>query len=86
MCDALRNPEPYPLEDVSGVLFRPDLRIECSLAGPDVGLVSLDQGRTLEELPEEVQHEVDWDADVGDDEVVDGPVPFCEDGETVEQL
>lgn len=60
----LGNPEPHPLDEVPWLILRPDLSIERSLAGPDVGLAGLDERRTLDDLPANVEQEVDGDDDV----------------------
>ena len=61
---SLSNPEPNLLEYVPRHLLRPDLGIECSLARPDVSLGCLDEFRTLEDLPEQEEAEVDWNGDI----------------------
>jgi len=81
----LSNPEPDLLKEVSGVLLRPDLSIHGSLARPDISLGRLDEGFTLEHLPEEIEDDVDGDTDVSSDEVIDAPVTLGEDCEPVEQ-
>jgi hypothetical protein len=60
----LCNPEPNPLNHVPWLDLRPDLRIECSLARPDVSLGCLDEVRAFEDPPEQIEGEVDWDGDV----------------------
>lgn len=80
----LGDPEPHLFEEVLGDLLGPYLGIHGSLAGPNVGLFGLDKGRALEQLPEKVQGDDDGDANVVCDEVLDGPVARCEDGETIE--
>jgi len=72
----LRNPEPNSLEDVSGVLLRPVeiLGIQSCLAGCDIRVGCMDEVSPLEDLPEEVEEEKDWDANVGSKEVSDIPI------------
>ena len=69
----LRNPEPDSLDDVSWMLFRPVsiLSVQGCLASGDVGIRSRDPFWSLDYLPECVQDEKDWDADVGSKEVCD---------------
>lgn len=67
----LCDPEPDLLEDVSGNQLRPVavLGIEGCLSGGDVCVDGLDPGRTLEDLPEEVEAEEDGDTEVGGEEI-----------------
>lgn len=60
----LSNPVPHPLDDVPWLVLRPDLSVERGLAGPDVCLAGLDEGRALDDLPDQVQEEVNRDDDV----------------------
>jgi hypothetical protein len=62
----LRNPEPDSLENVSWMLLRPMsvLGIQRRLTGRDVGVGGVDPVCSLEDLPEEVEDEEDWYANV----------------------
>lgn len=83
----LAQPEPELLNDVLRDLFRPDLSIERSLATPDVSLRWLDHLRTLEDLPEYEQEEVDQNADVRREkagQLIGSPWGLGEDLEAVE--
>ena len=60
----LRNPEPDALDDVLGLLDGPVLGVDSRLAGEDVGFFGLDEARSLENLPEQEESQVDGDADV----------------------
>ena len=62
-------------------------RIQRRLAGGDVRLRRRDPPRPLEDLPEQEQGEIDWDAYIGRDEVVHIKAlrRAGEDVETVEQ-
>ena len=78
-----RNPEPDPLENIPWVLLRP-LRvccIQCGLPGLDIGFGGADPFCALENLPEDIQSEIDWDTNVCSDEAID--VPWAECVETV---
>ena len=81
----LSNPEPDPLEDIPRLPLRPEQvrSIHGSFAGVDIGLHGPDEFRSLEDLPEGVEDEVDRDADIRGDEVVNGP--GAEDVEAVEE-
>ena len=72
----LRNPEPNSLDDISRDLLGPVsiLCIQSCLACCDVGVGGVDPVGSLEDLPESVQQEEDWNADVGCEEAGDAPV------------
>jgi len=71
----LSNPEPNPLNDVSRLPLRPyEIRsIHRSFPGLDIRVRRVHPLRSLEYLPEGVQDEIDRNADIGSDEVVDSP-------------
>jgi hypothetical protein len=67
----LCNPEPDFLDDVSWVLYWPVLilSIKRRLARRNIGIVSLNPWTSLEDLPEGIKHEEDWNPDIGSEEV-----------------
>lgn len=67
----LRNPEPDLLQDVLWDLLWPlsILRIKRCLSSGDVRILWPNPGRTLEDLPEQVEDEENWNADIGSKEV-----------------
>jgi len=72
----LRNPEPDPLEDVSWNLLWPlaVLGIESGFTSRDVGVSRVDERSPLENFPECVEDEEDRNAQIGSEEIGDGPV------------
>ena len=70
----LRQPEPELLKDVARDLLWPVRisHVQGCLAGEDVRLGGLDPPRTLKDLPERVEQEVDHDTDIGSGKVIDG--------------
>jgi len=67
----LRNPEPDSLEDVSWNLLGPlaVLSVKSCLTGSDIGITTLDDRRSFEDLPEAVENEENRYANVGGKEV-----------------
>jgi hypothetical protein len=67
----LRNPEPDSLEDVSWNQLGPlaVLGVKSCLTASDIGIMSLDDRRSSEDLPEAVEKEENRYADVGGEEV-----------------
>jgi len=71
----LRKPEPEPLEPVFGDTLGPFNSIESSLSGVQIRLSRVDEVSALEQLPEEIQAEVDGDTDVVGEEALVVPAP-----------
>jgi hypothetical protein len=60
----LCDPEPDPLHDVPWLAFWPDNRVQRSFTRVQIGLTRLDEVRTFDDTPEEIEAEVDGDTDV----------------------
>jgi hypothetical protein len=69
--DYLRNPEPNLLEEVLWDLIWPlvILGIKRRLTSRDISISWVDEVCTLEDLPEQVKDEEDWNANVGSEEI-----------------
>lgn len=67
----LCDPEPYSLEDISWCQVGPlsILCIERRLAGVNIGVFRTNPFCALEDLPESVKTEEDWDTNVCSEEV-----------------
>lgn len=81
----LCDPEPNLLPHIPRVQLRPNLCVERRLARPDICLARLDKARALEDLPKEIQTQIDGNTDVSGHEISDCPIALCEDCEAVEE-
>lgn len=71
---SLCNPEPDLLDPISWVVLWPHLRIKRSLASPNIRFVRLDELGPLEDLPEEIEAEIDGNSNIRGDEILHAPV------------
>lgn len=78
----LRNPVPDPLDPIFGDLLRPNDSIQCSFPGKDISVLRRDNFGPLKDLPTEIQHKIDRDADICGDKILNAP--WSEGIETVE--
>ena len=78
----LCNPEPYPLKYVPWFWIWPNRCIQSCFPGEDVRFGRIDHLGALDNLPEDEEGKINWDADVGSNEIIAGP--GFEDVEAVE--
>jgi len=66
----LGNPVPDLLKEVARNILRPYLAVDCMFARPYIGFSSADETWSLDNLPNNVQSEKDWNSNVRNEEVL----------------